>query len=119
MKKILILLCAIFMLTSSAAFAYSDHEKKLFYDGFIQGFFGELPDSLVKNGHNRAKAQKYTVALQARLNRQQLEQQTWSCISRYSIEEMNARQKELGIICFGPWVTKFLEKNADLQQLLR
>lgn len=119
MKKFLVLICAFLIFTSSSVFAYSEQEKKLFYDGFVLGFFGELPKSLVANGHSRDKAYKYTVALKARLNRQQLEQQTWGCISQYGVVEIKAREKELAAKCFGPWVTKFMNNNSDLYQLLK
>lgn len=119
MKRFLILVCALMMFTSSTVFAYTDAEKKQFYDGFVIGLFGDLPNSLVANGHSRDKANKYTAALKTRLNRKQLEQQTWGCISKYSVAEIKAREKELAIKCFAPWMTNFMNKNADLYNLLR
>ena len=74
---------------------------------------------MVANGHSRVKADKYATALKSRVNRQQLEQQTWGCVSQASINELATQQQKVAEKCFGPWVTQFMGKNADLYQLLK
>lgn len=120
MKKIIVLFFALIFLGGNA-FAISDTAEfeKSFYDGFLTGFFRSLPDSLVANGHSRVKADKYATALKSRVNRQQLEQQTWGCVSQASINELATQQQKVAEKCFGPWVTQFMGKNADLYQLLK
>ncbi len=119
MKKILILLIALFIAASSTYAAdYSPEFKKSFYDGFLGGMFKSYELQLIKSGYAPAKVKKHSTALKSRVNRKQLEAQTWGCVSKYTVQQLATSQQKISNECFAPWVKTFFTKNADLQKLL-
>lgn len=119
MKKFLVLICAILLLSSNAVFAISASDKTQFYDGFVTGFFWSLNDSIIKSGVPKEKATKYVAAMKARLNRSQLEAQTWACVSKYNTADLFVKQNAISKECFSTWADNYIHKNIDLLNLLK
>ena len=66
---------------------------------------------------------KYLLSLvstmRARLNRNDLENMTWGCVSGYTKEQM-VKSKDFTEKCFIKWSEKFLfEQNADTISILK
>lgn len=120
MKKLIILVLTVILLGGSA-YAYNDSLalKKSFYDGFLKGMFYSLEQSIASRGIPRAKAARYTAALKKRVNRTQLENATWACVSKYSPQEMETYADKLAEECFHKWADDFYNKNSDLIYLLK
>ena len=119
MKKILVLICVTLLFSCNTVFAMSVSEKTQFYDGFITGFFWSLNDSMIKSGVPKEKATKYVTAMKARLNRSQLEAQTWACVSKYNTADLFVKQNAISQECFATWTDNYIRKNIDLLNLLK
>ena len=94
---------------------YTENDKKLFYDGFLGSFFPSLEQSLVAKGIPRTKAAKYTTALKGRVSRTKLENETWACVSKYTLPQLEQINEE----CFSKWVNSLIFDNKDLLQQLQ
>ncbi len=120
MKKILIaVIFAMFISTSAFAYNYTEAEKKGFYDGLMKGLFDPLPQQLVSQGFTRDSAQRYTATLRSRVNRTELENATWPCISRYSYQEMFTKPKEISNSCIAGWYMNYIKQNQDALSILQ
>lgn len=120
MKKIFVSFLMLVIFSGSAlAVEYSAYEKKAFYDGFEGGMFYSLEQTLLQRGIPQAKTSKYVTALKGRLNRTQLENATWACVSKYTPQQLAASQKAVADECFAKWVDDFYGKNTDLINLLK
>lgn len=95
---------------------YSNEDKKEFYDGFSSEFFNSMGEELISEGFQKSGVQIYTNQLKGRFNRAELENATWSCVSKYSVEQLIQNTEKITTECFGGWITKFIGDNADLAQ---
>ncbi len=120
MKKILVLFMAV-ILSAGTVFAenYDANFKKVFYDGFEEGMFYSLEQNLLANKIAQPKVTRYVKAMRSRLNRTELESQTWACVSKYSMQELNSNQQKVADECFGKWSENFYKKNQDLINILK
>ncbi len=120
MKKILVLFI-VFIFSAGVGFAenYDANFKKVFYDGFEGGMFYSLEQSLLMSGIEQAKVTRYIKAMKTRVNRAELENQTWACVSKYPIEKLASNQKKIADECFDKWAENYYIKNKDLTRLLK
>ena len=81
--------------------------------------FYSLEQTLLQRGIPQAKTSKYVASLKGRLNRTQLENATWACVSKYTPQQLAASQKAVADECFAKWVDDFYGKNTDLINLLK
>lgn len=120
MKKFLILLLAVVILGGTAFAAnYNANDKKVFYDGFIGGMFYSLEQRLLAGGLPQTKVTKYVTAMKGRVDRTQLENATWGCITKYTPEQIAASTQKVTDECFNNWVNDFFTKNDDLLNILK
>ena len=106
-----------FLFTSSSyGLDLSPEEKEDFYNKIVSNMFSSIEEGLVSQGFNQTKVKQYTTMLQGRINREELQSMTWSCVSKYE----NLEDKEqISHKCFKRWVTKFIAiDNADLLRIL-
>ncbi|MBR6301988.1 hypothetical protein IKR55_04545 [bacterium] len=120
MKKFILLLLTLFISSQAFAYNYDPKFKKNFYDEFVANYFQTLQQSLLNNkNYKDESAYQYVSTLRARLNRKDLENTTWGCVSQYSEEQM-AKSKDFTEKCFGKWSQKFMfEQNADTISILK
>lgn len=119
MKKIILLVCLVVSFAASAfAYDYDANFKKSFYDNLINGMFASLEDKIIANGYPKATAAEYVRTMKSRLNRTELENKTWGCISKHSMEELT-KNTALTDECFGDWANSFFSNNADALTILQ
>jgi len=119
MKKFILLFCIITSFcTSALAQNYDANFKKSFYDSLINGMFTSLQDTIISNGYTKASAEEYVKTLKGRLNRTELENKTWGCVSQHSMEEM-IHTTSIIDECFGDWANSFFTQNADTLSILQ
>jgi len=120
MKKYLaVLLLSIVICTTTFAATRSPEYRKNFYDNLEKGLISSIQDGLLTQGLPAGKVQQYTSALSGRINRQQLENSTWACVSKYSDDELIANKEKIAEECFSVWVTELVNQNTDLLEKLR
>ena len=121
MKKTIILIITLISLCSSAfAYEYSQEFKKGFYDSFIANLFGSLKESLFAQGFKTNSVNEYVATMRTRLDRTQLEKETWGCVSKYPPDKLQANTDKMIIECFEKWNNEFFfEKNQNAIQILR
>ena len=92
-------------LSKAFAYAYDNDFKTAFYDSFIEGMFEGLQQSLLSQGFTTSSVNTYIATLKPKVNRANLEQTTWDCVSKYSVTEMQTP----GVIdhCFEKWTNNF------------
>ena len=120
MKKYILSFLLILCISSQAlAYNYDTKFKKNFYDEFVANYFQTLQQSLLNDNYKDESAYQYVSTLRARLNRKDLENMTWACVSQYSEKQM-AQSKDFTEKCFGKWSQKFMfEQNADTISILK
>lgn len=120
MKKIFIIFVSLILFGLPAlAFEYSAQEKKVFYDNFLKGMFWAMEQSLLINHVPNSKVKVYINAMKKRVNRQQLENETWSCVVKYSPTQLNTMSDKISKECFSKWADDYYTKNQDLMKLLK
>lgn len=124
MKKFLIfsILC-IFLCGQAFANVWSAQDKKDFYDSFIASFFISFQQGILTQaqGIKEQSVYMYVSTLRGRLNRTELENATWGCISKYSPESLATGKDAEKVYdeCFGKWMESFIyEKNVDALKIL-
>ena len=95
---------------------YTAEDKKEFYDEFSSEFFNSLSEELISEKFQKSGVLIYTSQLKGRFNRTELENATWGCVSKYSVEQLIQNTEGITHECFGGWITKFIGDNADLAQ---
>lgn len=125
MKKIIVILgillfinIVVMSLSKAFAYAYDSDFKKSYYDNFIPVMFVSLEQSLLSQGYTAPSVNTYVATLKAKLNRTELEQSTWDCISRYTVQQM--QNPDVVLHCFGGWSNNFFAvENAKALEILR
>ena len=124
MKKILVILgillfinMVVMSLSKAFAYAYDNDFKTAFYDSFIEGMFEGLQQSLLSQGFTKSSVNVYVTTLKSKVNRANLEQTTWDCVSKYTVQQMQTP----GIVdkCFEQWSNNFffVENSKALDML--
>lgn len=120
MKKIFIIFVSLLLLGLPAlAYEYSAQEKKVFYDNFLKGVFLGMELSMSKHNIPHSKSSAYINAMKKRVNRRQLENETWACVSKYTTNQMFVQSEKISKECFGKWMQNYYTKNQDLLKLLK
>lgn len=120
MKKYLTaLFVCVAICTTAFAETRSPEYKKNFYDNLQKGMITSINESLIQQGMPADKVQKYSSALNGRIDRQKMENSTWACVSKYSDSELMAGKEKIAEECFSGWVTELIQQNSDLLNLLQ
>lgn len=121
MKKIIVLAITLISLCSSTfAYEYTQEFKKGFYDSFIANLFGGLKESLFAQGFKPNSVDEYVATMRTRLDRTQLEKETWGCVSKYTPDALEKNSYKIVSECFGKWNEDFFfEKNQNAIEILK
>lgn len=115
-KKFFLVLTIILLSVNTAFAAHSEAFKQDFYNGFISGMFENLEITLIERNIPKEKAHAYSTALKGRVNKDQLVQSSWPCLSKLTEQEINSQK---GLACMQDWTNNFMLKNSDLMNLLK
>lgn len=118
MKKMIFFICSSIILSSlniSFAFEYSQEDKDIFYDAFLDGYFTEIEKSVNKLNIEQEKKDLFMQNLKKRINRNELINSSWECINKFPIEQI----VEASVICTSSWSQKQNENNKDLFNMLK
>ena len=121
MKKLIGMFITLLLLSSEvSAYNYNAEFKKGFYDGLLVSFFQSLQQSLISQGFKQEGVYMYVSTLRARVNRKDLENASWACVSKYTPAQMQSQSDKIISDCFDSWSNKFFfEENADALKLLK
>lgn len=113
MKKFIVSFLALVIFSGSAlAVEYSAYEKKEFYDKYITSLVLSTQLVAMVRGVPKSKQAQLAKALEARINRTELENATWACVSKYPKSQMY--EKAVLEKCCSSWNDDFRSKSIDL-----
>lgn len=125
MRKIIVILgillfinMVVMSLSKAFAYAYDNDFKTAFYDSFVVGMFEGLKGSLLSQGFTTSSVNTYIATLKPKVNRTTLEQSSWNCVSKYTIQQMQTP----GVVdhCFEKWSNYFFfVENEKALEILR
>ncbi len=97
------------------AFKYSENDKQMFYDAFLDGYYTEMQKSIDKLDIEQEKKDKFMAALKKNTNKQELINLSWDCIKTYSIKQIISA----AVICTQDWNKVQRARNKDLFEMLK
>ena len=110
-----ILFCLIFTVNFAAAFEYNENDKNMFYNAFIDGYVAEMTKSIEKLNIDEKKKKEFISKLKSQIDKQELINSSWKCITKYPIEQIVAAS----VICTADWNKMQNEKNKSLLEILK
>ncbi len=96
------------------AFNYSENDKNMFYDAFIDGYVTEMAKTVNQLDIEQSKKDNFIAALKKNINKKDLMNSSWTCIKSYPIEQIVSAS----VICTSEWTSKQAKKNKELLSLL-
>ena len=114
MKKIIILMLFIFSCNSAFSFEYSETDKEMFYNSFLNGYIDGMTDTILASSLSKEKQQKYISEFKKQINRDELINSSWDCIKSYPVKEIVSA----AVTCTSEWTDKQAAKNKKLLETL-
>lgn len=107
----------IFLLTANSVFAYNytENDKNMFYDAFLDGYFTEMQKVINNLEIDQTKKDKFMTELKKNVNKQELIKSSWDCIKKYPIKQIISAS----VICTVDWNKSQENKNKELFELLK
>ncbi|MCD7779194.1 MAG: hypothetical protein LUH05_00790 [Candidatus Gastranaerophilales bacterium] len=97
------------------AFDYTEEDKKMFYDAFIDGYVTEMTKTVNQLDIEQEKKDKFTFELKKNIDKKDLIKSSWNCIQSYPIEQIVSAS----VICTNDWTNKQAQKNKKLFEILK
>lgn len=115
MKKFIYLLLILICTNPVFAFNYSEEDKYMFYDAFLDGYITEVTKSVNQMEIEQDKKDKFLSEFKSKIDKQDLINSSWSCIQKYPIQQIVSAS----VFCTSDWTNKQFERNKDLFELLK
>jgi len=119
MKKFIVLLISLVMLSGQVFAAKSLKNDNDFYNGFynafLQSYFDALEKALLTQRYSKESVNIYLYSLSKRVSYKELEKYTMPCLSKLTKEEILYE----GAVCFDSWSSDFMKNNEDLRSTLK
>ncbi|MBQ9246323.1 hypothetical protein IJ182_08665 [bacterium] len=116
MKKILLLILCVFLSNNiSFAYNYSEEDKNMFYDSFIEGYIEQMTNSINNLAIDQNKKDTFIKEFVKLINRNELIDSSWSCIQKYPVNDIVSAS----ITCTSNWTTQQTEKNKKLFESIK
>ncbi len=112
--KLLFLTLIITTFNPVFAFNYTEEDKRMFYDAFIDGYITEMTKTVNQLNIEQEKKDKFTTELKKTINKKELINSSWSCIQSYPIEQIVSAS----VICTMDWTSRQTQKNKKLFNML-
>ncbi len=115
--RIFILLIFFFFFNFNPAigFNYTEEDKNLFYEAFIDGYLTEMTKAVNQLEIEQTKKDKFISSLKQNINKKDLINSSWNCIQSYPIEQIVTAS----VICTYEWTNSQTQKNKKLFELLK
>ncbi len=114
-KSIAVFLVFSLSVNISYAYKYTEKDKDMFYNAFLDGYFTEMEKSVAKLNIDQAKKTQFMTQLKQRTNKQDLIKSSWDCIQKYPIQHI----VPASVICTADWTQTQSEKNKELFEMLK
>ncbi len=115
MKNLIYLFLNLFLTFNSVfAFEYSEQDKDMFYDAFIDGYMAEITKNINQLDIEQSKKDKFISSLKNSIDRQNLINSSWDCIKKYPIQQIVSAS----VICTEDWNNNQIKKNKEIFDLL-
>lgn len=115
MKKFSYLLLILICTNPVFAFNYTEEDKNMFYDAFLDGYITEMQKTVDQLEIEQEKKDKIMAAIKKQTKKQDLINSSWGCIQKYPIEQIVSAS----VICTSDWTNKQSERNKNLFKLLK
>ncbi len=115
MKKLSYLLLILICTNPVFAFNYTEEDKNMFYDAFLDGYITEMQKTVDQLEIEQAKKDKIMTEIKKQTKKQDLINSSWGCIQKYPIEQIVSAS----VICTSDWTNKQSERNKNLFKLLK
>lgn len=115
MKKLSYLLLILICANPVFAFKYSEQDKNMFYDAFLDGYITEMQKTVDQLEIEQEKKDKLINEIKKQTKKQDLINSSWACIQSYPIEQIVSAS----VICTSDWTNKQAEKNKNLFKMLK
>ncbi len=115
MRKIFTLLLFLIFVNPAFAFEYTENDKVMFYNAFLDGYFTEMQKSINNLQIEQSRKDKLMSELKANTNRQELINSSWGCIQKYPIQQIVSA----AVLCTTEWNGKQISQNKELYDLLK
>ena len=102
MKIFISLILSLFMSNTAFAYNYTDNDKNMFYDAFLEGYFTEMQKNINNLDITPQQKENFMTALKENINRQELINSSWSCIEKYPIRQIITAS----VVCTYDWNNK-------------
>ena len=114
MKKILFIL--LFCTANTCfAFEYTDDDRDMFYDAFIEGYIQEMTNSINALNIDETKKHQFLKEFISQINRNDLINSSWNCIKNYPINEI----VKASVVCTQDWSKQQTEKSKILFEKIK
>ena len=118
MKKLRICLLFIiyfFLSNNVFCFQYTEEDKQLFYDAFINSYISEMQRIVEDLDVEQNKKDLFMQNLKKDIDREYLMKSSWDCIQKFPIESI----VQASILCTSAWNKKQSEKNKRRFEMLK
>ena len=110
MKKLIILVLIIFLGNYSFGFDYTEEDKKMFYDAFLNGYIDGMTDSISSSTLSQEKKEKFLTEFKKQINKDELIDFSWACIKKYPVTEIVSA----ALVCTSGWIDIQAARNKKL-----
>ena len=114
--KILLSMCFIFFVSNTVlANQYSEEDKQLFYNAFIDSYIMEMQKVVDSLNIEQSKKDLFIKNLKKDIDKDYLIKSSWDCIQKFPIESI----VQASILCTSDWNKKQSEKNKRHFEMLK
>ena len=116
MKKIFKLFILFFLFSNIAfAFEYSENDKEIFYDSFIDGYIEQMTIAVNSLDIEQAKKEKFLKEFIKNINKQNLINSSWGCITKYPIKDIVTAS----VVCTQEWTENQTVQNKKIFEAIK
>ena len=111
MKKYILFLVFISVINYSVkAFEYTEEDKNIFYDAFVEGYMQKMSETINSLDIEQAKKDKIIDEFAKQINKTDLINSSWNCIRKYPVNAI----VQASVECTQDWRVKQSKINQEL-----
>lgn len=110
MKKILIIFCFLAVSDIAYSFEYTDNDRDMFYDAFIEGYVQEMTKAVKNLNIDENKKEIFLKEFIKQINKTELINSSWQCIQKYPVNQIITAS----VVCTQDWNKMQTEKSRKI-----